>query len=97
VRIRRASGLKAPLEAFERLACLLGTVNARRAEEHHRVLDVLCFESAQRLEIFGKDTKGSGFFALEKLLVAVSKRLGMHLVILSVLGPPSSAHGLGRR
>src|SRR4030095_11241976 len=86
VRIRLgpcASRLKTPLEAFERLTRLLGAVNASGAEEDYRVLDVLRLESAQWLEILGEDTKRSRFFALEKLLVPVSKRLGMHGEILS--------------
>ena len=74
----RAARLKAPLEPFERFARLLRAVNARRAEEDHRVLDVLRLESAQRFEILGEDTKRASFLALEKLLVPVSKRLGMH-------------------
>ena len=71
---------------LERFARLFGAVDARRAEEHHRVLDVFGLEPAQRLQILGEDAKRARFFALEKLFVPVSKRLGMHLVILSTLG-----------
>ena len=69
-------------------------MDARRAEEDHRVLDVLRFESTQRFEVLGEDTERASFLALEKLLVPVSKRLGMHVVILAVLGPQSAVHSL---
>ena len=61
---------------------VLAAVDTRRTEEDDRVLDVLRAEAAQRLQIFGEDAKGAGFFAFEKVGVLICKRLRMHLSII---------------
>ena len=54
---------------------VLAAVNARRAEEHDGVLDVLRAEAAQRLEILGQDADRPGFFAVEEFTIEIRKRL----------------------
>ena len=66
------------LEALERLLRVLAAVDARGAEEHDGVLDVLRLEPAQRLEVLRQDADGSGLFALEELGILVGVRLWVH-------------------
>ncbi len=63
------------------LECPLGAlaaVNARRAEEDDRVLDVLLAEAAQRLEVLGNDANRAGLLALEEIAHQVRQRLTRH-------------------
>ena len=63
---------------LERLLGVLAAVDARRAEEHDGVLDVLRLEAAQRLEILGEDPERARFFGFEKLGIEIRERLRMH-------------------
>src|SRR5262249_24457065 len=56
----------------------LPAVDPRRAEEHHRVLDLLLLESSERLEVLGEDSNGTGFLALEKFGIEICQRLLRH-------------------
>jgi hypothetical protein len=57
-------------------------MNARRPEEHHRVLDLLALEAAKRLGIFGQDANRTRFFAFEERPVEIRERLRFHPSIL---------------
>ncbi len=78
----RGPGAEPALETLERLLRVLAAVDARRAEEHDGVLDVLRLEAAQRLEVLGQDADRPGFFALEELGILVGKRLWVHWSII---------------
>src|SRR5262245_26726930 len=70
-------------EPLERLACLLWTVDPRRAEEDDGVLNVLRLESPQRFQVLGENAQRARLFALEKLLTSIREWLGLHEEILS--------------
>src|SRR6185436_3121914 len=56
----------------------LAAVDARRSEEHDRVLDALFLEAPQRFEILGENPDRARFRAFEKLGKQVRKRLLRH-------------------
>ena len=65
-------------ERAERARRPLAAVDPRRPEKHHRVLNLLFLEAAQRLEVLGEDAERPGLGALEKLRIQVGQRLLMH-------------------
>ena len=71
----------ARLQRLQRALGPLAAVDARRPEEHDRVLDLLVLEAAQRLEVLGQDADRPRLVALEKLRVQVRERLLRHNVV----------------
>ena len=67
-------------QARERLLRVFRALDTCRAEKHHGVLDALCLEAGQRLEIFGEDANGPGVLAVEEFVITIGKRL--HVVII---------------
>jgi hypothetical protein len=83
---RLAARSESPLERCERLLGMRTAVDPRRAEEHDGVLDILCFEAAQRLEILGENPDWARFFRFEKLVILIGERLKVHAGILFLIG-----------
>ena len=67
-------------QPLERLFGPLAAVDARGAEEHDSVLDVLRLEAAERFQILGQNSQRAGFVAFEELGIQIRKRL--HSVII---------------
>jgi hypothetical protein len=71
-RLFDTGGIPALLRLAEKLRNPLGSDGTRRAEEDHRVLDVVAGEAGLRLEVLAQDAQAASLAAREEVHVLVS-------------------------
>src|SRR5262245_3914712 len=70
--------LAARAQGAQRAFGPFAAVDARRSEEHDRILDLLFLETAERLEILRENSDRTRFRTFEKLPVQIRERLMGH-------------------
>ena len=84
-------------QQFQLMIGLLAPAKTRRAEEDHRVLNLLAPETRQRLQILGDNADGPPVGAVQERSVLISQRRGIERRRRAVLRNDGTRRGLRHR